>query len=74
MLMVYGFAVQCGHATCRKEKSSTRLTALSLKMYFSTHRYLATAKTARHAQPIKKSRPPIGVIAPNIPTPVSASA
>ncbi len=30
-------------------------------------------KAARHNQPIKKSRPPIGVMAPSVPTPVSAS-
>src|SRR2546425_9448869 len=30
------------------------------------HRYPATAKTARQAQPTRKSSPPIGVTAPNI--------
>src|SRR5436190_24044639 len=37
-------------------------------------RYLAIPKTTRHAQPIRNSRPPTGVTAPSIPTPVSARA
>jgi hypothetical protein len=63
-----------GHALLHNLSYSIRAKKTAGTEWLVSRGYLASANTARHAQPIRKSRPPIGVMAPNIPTLVSASA